>query len=373
MRIAILSTFYPFRGGIAQFSASLYRELQKQHEVRAYTFTRQYPGILFPGQTQYVTEPDNADPVPATEVLDSINPISYRRTAKLIQEFKPELLLMKFWMPFFAPSLGYVAGKLRKSGAKAITILDNVIPHERRAGDTALLRYFLNRNNGFIAMSKTVQRDLIMLKPDARVVLTPHPAYGHFGKKVSCCMARKKLNIPEDKNVLLFFGFIRAYKGLDILIQALQYLSEDYLLLVAGEMYGDFAQYRRVIEATETASKIKLFVRYINDGEVPLFFSAADVAVLPYKSATQSGIAQIAFHFHLPLIATDVGGLAEAVEDGVTGLLAHSLESEALAAKIKYYFEKDLKNRFSQAVEKESHKYSWTAFVEKLLDLYNRL
>jgi len=203
--------------------------------------------------------------------------------------------------------------------------------------------------------------------------LTPHPAYGHFGKNVSCDMARKKLGISEDKNIMLFFGFIRAYKGLDILIQALQYLTDDYLLLVAGEMYGDFEQYQQLIEATGTALKIKLFVRYINDNEVPLFFSAADVAVLPYKSATQSGIAQIASHFHLPLIATDVGGLAEAVEDGVTGLLVHSLESEALAAKIKYYFEKDLKNRFSKAVETESYKYSWTAFVEKLLDLYNRL
>jgi glycosyltransferase involved in cell wall biosynthesis len=373
MRIALLSTVYPLRGGIAQFNAALYRELEKTHDVRAFTFTRQYPSLLFPGETQYVTETDNADPIPSVEILDSINPISYFRTAQRIRDFKPDLLLTKFWMPFFAPSLGYVSGKLRKCGTKTITMLDNVIPHEPRIGDRQLLRYFLDRTDGFIAMSEIVKNDLLKLKPGAKYALTPHPVYAHFGEPVDSDEARQKLGIPGDKNVLLFFGFIRKYKGLDILIQALEDLPESYLLVVAGEMYGDFAEYKKFIDATGTAAKIKLFVRYIDDDEVPLFFSAADVAVLPYKSATQSGIAQIARHFHLPLIVTDAGGLAEMVEEGKTGLVVRTLDSRKIAERIAFYFDSDLKARFSSAIAGQSHKYTWVGFVEAILALYAQI
>jgi glycosyltransferase involved in cell wall biosynthesis len=373
MRIALLSTMHPLRGGIAQFNASLYRELEKKHEVRAYTFTRQYPGLLFPGQSQYVTESDKADPVPAIEILDSINPFSYAKTAATIRRFNPDLLVMKFWMPFFAPALGFVAGKLRKSGAKVISILDNAIPHERRFGDLLLLRYFLSRNDAFVVMSKIVQDDLLKLKPDAVSVLTPHPVYAHFGQLVDREKARQILEIPKNKHVLLFFGFIRPYKGLDLLIRAMANLSDDYLLLVAGEMYGDFKSYRQIIDETGTASKIKLLIRYNDDEEVALFFSAADVAVLPYKSATQSGSAQIASHFNLPLIVTNVGGLAETVEEGKTGLVVRRLAAGDLAGALQRFFENELSEKFSQAVADASQKYSWEVFVEKLFEVYDRL
>ncbi len=392
MRIAYLSTFYPFRGGIAQFNASLFRELEKRHEVAAFTFTRQYPDLLFPGTTQYVTSSDRVDRIDAAQVLDTINPFSYFKTARAIQSFAPDLLVMKFWMPFFAPSLGTVAGRLRKRGTRVITILDNLIPHEKRLGDLALIRYFLRRNDGFIAMSKTVERDLKLFLPEvekrsadilsagetpalreSRYVLKPHPIYDHFGDAMASAEARDKLGLPRDKHLVLFFGFIRDYKGLDTLIRATAHLSNDYCVVIAGEMYGDFAKYDGLIEQVQVRQRCKLFIRYIDDTEVPAFFSAADVCVLPYKSATQSGIVQIAFNFNLPVIATDVGGLAEMVEENVTGLILRSHEPKDLADLIQKYFEQNLRETFSQNIAQRRHAYSWAGFAEAVLALHERL
>lgn len=373
MKVAFLSTFYPYRGGIAQFSASLYREFERAHEVRAFTFTRQYPDFLFPGDTQYVTEGDAADPVPAVRVLDSINPLSYRRTAAQIRAFDPDLLLLRFWMPFFAPSHGWVAAGVRKHGTTVIAILDNIVPHERRPGDALLTRYFLRRCDGFVAMSRVVEQDLRRLLPGARSIVKPHPLYDHFGAAISKQQARQQLDLPSGKKILLFFGFIRDYKGLDTLIRCMALLPDDYLLVVAGEMYGDFAGYQRLIDDTGTAAKISLFVRYINDAEVPLFFSAADVGVLPYKSATQSGIAQIAFNYDLPLIATDVGGLGEMITAGETGLLIDSQEPAALAAAVRQYFEHNLQQPFARAIAERKASYSWPGFAEAVLQLYREI
>lgn len=370
MRIAYLSTFYPFRGGIAQFNASLFREFEKHHEVAAFTFTRQYPDLLFPGATQYVTPSDRVDQVPAQEILDTINPLSYFKTAAAIAAFEPDLLVMKFWMPFFAPALGTVAGRLRKRGTRVITILDNLIPHEQRPGDLALIRYYLRRNDGFIAMSKTVESDLKQFEPNARYLLKPHPIFDHFGGAIPSTEAREKLGLPHDKRIVLFFGFIRDYKGLDTLIRATAHLSEDYCVVIAGEMYGDFAKYDRMIDEANVRSRCKLFIRYIDDTEVPAFFSAAEVCVLPYKSATQSGIVQIAFNFNLPVIATDVGGLTEMVEDNVTGLILRSHEPRALADLIQKYFEHGLREEFSRNIAQQRHSYSWAGFAEAMVGLY---
>ena len=373
MKISYLSTFYPFRGGITQFNTSLYKILEEKHEVRAYTFTRQYPDVFFPGTTQYVTESDTTERVSAKQTLDSINPFSYYQTASLIASFTPDLLLMKFWMPFFSPSLGTVANRLRKKGTKVITVLDNLIPHEKRLGDIQLIKYFLKRNDGFIAMSHAVKKDLLDLKPDAKYTLKPHPIYDHFGNSMNTGEARKKLGIPDDKKVILFFGFIRSYKGLDLAIEAMAYLPDDYLLVVAGEMYGKFDEYQTLIDQTGTDGKIKLFIRYINDNEVPAFFSAADAAVLPYKSATQSGIAQIAYHFNLPLIATNVGGLSEIIENGKTGLVLDHNTGEELAAKIKYYFDHKLKETFVKAITRKKEEFTWKAFADEVIQLYQKL
>jgi len=373
MNIAILSTFYPFRGGIAQFSAALYRELEKQHTVRAFTFSRQYPRLFFPGKTQYVTESDRADPVPAQPLLDCLNPITYWRTAAAIRAFRPDLLVTTFWMPFFAPSMGTVSARVRKSGARVISVVHNVIPHEPRPGDKLLLRYFLNRSDAFVVMNRSVARDLLALKPGARYALQPHPIYDHFGAKVPAQTAREKLALPVDKKIILFFGFIRRYKGLDNAIRAMAFLSDDYRLVIAGEMYGDFSEYERLIHETGCEQRIIARLQYIPEDEVPLYFSAADVLLLPYTSATQSGIMQIAYHYNLPAIVTDVGGLAEMIEDGKTGLVVRSTQPEALAAACKRYFDQGLQEPFSRAMATSKDKFTWAEFARAIIDLYEKI
>lgn len=369
MRIAFLSAFYPYRGGIAQFNASLYRELEKSQDVKAYTFTRQYPDFLFPGETQFVTDKDSVDKIPSVRLLDTINPLSYLKTTKEIAKYKPDLLIMKFWMPFFAPSLGFVAAGLRKRGTKIVTVLDNVIPHEKRPGDIQLIRYFLNRNDAFIAMSDTVKRDLLSLKPNAKVELKPHPIYDHFGAIISKESARQKLQLDLTKRTILFFGFIRDYKGLDLLIDAAKNLTDDFQIIVAGEVYGNFEKYQKRIESNGVSEKFKLFIRYISDDEVTVFFSAADVCVLPYKSATQSGIVQIAYNFDLPVIATNVGGLSEMIYHNETGLLLDKNDASTLAENITNYFTHNLYPKFSSEIRRRKSFFSWEGFAEAILKL----
>ncbi len=373
MKTAILSTFYPFRGGIAQFSACLYRAFEKRCEVSAYTFTRQYPGVLFPGKTQYVTDEDNADPIPSIESLDTIDPISWRRTAKRIAAEKPDLLLLNYFMPFFAPSTGYVAGALQKSGTKVISIVHNIIPHEKRLGDSALIKYFVKRNDGFVTLSKSVADDLLAFDPQAKYILKPHPIYDHFGEKMNAQAARKKLGLDANASTILFFGFIREYKGLDVLIRAMRHLPENRHLVIAGEMYGDFEKYASLIAELGLESRVKTFIKYIPDDEAKLFFSAADVGVLPYKSATQSGIAQVAMHFDLPLIVTNVGGLSELVEDGKTGMVVEAPEEKQLADALRRYFDDELKIPYSAAIAEQKHAFSWDGFADAVLKLYQKL
>ena len=338
MKIAYLSTFYPLRGGIAQFNAALYRELEKEHEIKAFTFSRQYPDLLFPGDTQYVSKDDNADKIPSEELLDTINPFSYISTASKIKKYSPDIIITKFWMPFFAPSLGWVL-RSNKSKSKNICVLDNVIPHERRPGDIALTKFFLNQNHEFIAMSDTVENDLISLKPDAKFQRMPHPLYDHF--KTHEGDAKKELNLDPSKKYLLFFGFIRDYKGLDLLLESLSKLDDSYHLIIAGEVYGSFDKYDKMISDLNLSERIVKHVKYISDDEVPIYFSAADLCVLPYKSATQSGIVGISYNFDLPILATDVGSLAEMIEPYDTGIIVKNANSNEIAEGIKQYFSRD--------------------------------
>ncbi len=337
MKIAYLSTFYPYRGGIAQFNAALYRELETQNEVEAYTFSLQYPSLLFPGKTQLVQSDDRADKINANRVINTLNPLSYIGAASKINKFSPDILLTKFWMPYFAPSLGYVCGKM-KHNTQSIGILDNVIPHELRYGDLSLIKYYLNRNDGFVVMSESVKKDLLRLKPDAKYILHQHPLYNHFGFKLHKREARTQLGLPGDKKILLFFGFIRDYKGLDLAIEALSKLGEEYHLVIAGEVYGSFDKYSEMIDKLKLKNKVSVFTRYITDEETAFFFSAADACILPYKSATQSGIIAISYHFDLPVIATNVGGLAEMIEPFGTGLIAEKASKQSIAETIKRYF-----------------------------------
>ncbi len=372
MRIAYLSTFYPYRGGIAQFNAALYRVMERENEVKAFTFFRQYPGVLFPGQSQFVTPEDKADPIPSEKILDTINPLGYYMAANRVKQFKPDMMITKYWMPFFAPSLGTVAKNIKKNTVN-IAILDNVIPHEKRPGDIKLTNFFLNQYHGFVVMSDTVKNDLLSLKPDAKFIENVHPLYNHFGEKLNRSEARDRLQIPFDKKVLLFFGFIRNYKGLDILLEAIKDLPEDYHLVIAGEVYGSFGMYQDLIDKYNLEDKITKHVRYISDDEVPQFFSACDVCVLPYRSATQSGIVGISYQFDMPLIATNVGSLGEMIEPYGTGIMVDEANPDKIKNAILEYFGKSSIEIFSHNILKYKKIASWETLAYSIYNLYDSI
>ncbi len=372
MKIAILSCFYPYRGGIAQFNANIYNQLGKSHQVKAFNFKRQYPSLLFPGKTQYVTDDDNAVQVESTPLLDSVNPLSYITTARIIREWDPDLLLMRYWNSFFAPSQGYVARNQNKR-TKIISIADNIIPHERRFFDTPFTRYYLSAMDGVIVMSESVKEDLLNLKPGIKNIVLPHPIYNHFGEKRDKEEAIEQLGLLKGFKNLLFFGLIREYKGLDILIDALSHLDNTYQLIIAGEPYGDFEPYQEQIDNSPAKERIKLFNRYIPDSEVPLFFSSADLVVLPYRSATQSGISAICYNFEIPMVTTDVGGLKESVGERGTGIVVDKPDGREIARGINSFFTEGKKESYINNIIKEREALSWETFTQKLIHFYKTL
>ncbi len=373
MKISYLSTFYPFRGGIAQFNASVMRELQSLgHEVKAFTFTTQYPKLLFPGETQMVKEDDIVDIIDTTRVLNSAFPLNWPYVAAKIKKSSPDILLMKYWMSYFGPSLGYVAGKMQKK-TKVITILDNVIPHEKKFFDKAFTKYFLKRNDGFIAMSEKVKNDLLFYLPNAKVKLLPHPLYDHFGPIVDKKTAQHKLGLDTTKKTILFFGFIRDYKGLDLLIKAFSNLDKSYQLVIAGEVYGNFDKYDVLINNNSNKENIHKHVKYISDKEVSVYFGASDVCILPYKNATQSGITGISYHFETPMIATDVGGLSEIIQDKKTGLIVPKPEVELIKNGIQDYFETCPQSTFIENIKELKKELSWTNFASELMEFVKQL
>jgi glycosyltransferase involved in cell wall biosynthesis len=369
MKIAFLSPFHPFRGGIAQFSNRLYKTLTQEHEVKAYNFTTQYPSILFPGKSQFV-EGKAADEVPSERVLSSINPLTYGSTILKIRHFSPDILLMRYWMPFFAPSLGTVSHWM-KPHTKRIGILDNLIPHEKRIGDSVLNQYFLNQCDAFVVMSDVVENDLKKLKPNAPYIYHPHPLYDQYGEKMPKNEARKLLGIPQNKKLMLFFGLIRPYKGLDILLEAMGALDESYALVIAGESYQDFSPYQTLIQKSKYPENIYLYNQFIKDENVKTYFSAADVVVLPYKSATQSGVVSVSLHFDLPSIVTDVGGLKSYVEGNQIGMVAKEVNSSSFLECIKEFFEKN--KDFSEGIAQIKQKMSWNSLAKSILELNEQI
>ena len=367
MKIAILSCFYPYRGGIAQFNANLFEELGKTHDVRAFNFSRQYPDILFPGKTQYVTKEDEAVPIEAEALLDTANPLSWGRTARAIRAWGPDVLLVRYWMSWFAPSLGEVARKMAP-GCRVVGILDNVVPHERHWFDTPLTRWFLKGLDGAVTLCEEVGRDLLALRPDIPHAVLPHPIYTHFGAKLPREEAERRLALPAGRRTLLFFGLIREYKGLDILLQAFDLLDERYQLVIAGEPYGSFDKYRKLIDGGRAPSDVHVFPDYIRDGEVKDFFSAADLTVLPYRSATQSGISSVSAHFGVPMVVTDVGGLRETVGARGTGIVCENGTPACIAAAITRYFDEPaLQEELRAGIAAEKERLSWSRFAQDLM------
>ena len=368
MRIAILSCFYPYRGGIAQFNASLYAELGKGHDVRAFNFKRQYPGFLFPGKTQYVSERDEAAQVPSEALLDTVRPLSWERTARKIRAWGPDLLVLRYWMPWFAPSLGWVARRMAP-GCKVVAVLDNVIPHERHWFDKPLTRWFLSGCDGCITLCSEVAQDLLHWKPDARFRVAYHPLYTHFGEKLPRAEAEQALGLLPGKKNLLFFGLIRPYKGLDILLKAFDTLPEDYQLIIAGEPYGSFQKYQELIDVNSGKDRIHVFPGYIRDSEVKRYFSAADLTVLPYRSATQSGVSSVSYHFDVPMIVTDTGGLRETIGARGTGLVASHADEREIASLIQAYFaDPATAARCREHIARERERLSWKRFCEELIN-----
>ncbi len=373
MKIAFLSVFYPYRGGISQFNSLLLEALEKNNEVEAFNFTRQYPQILFPGSTQYVTEKDSILKTKSVRVLDSINPFTYFSTARKIRKQSPQLLILGYWIPFLAPALGMVAKLLRKNGTKIISVLHNVTPHENRLGDYQLSKFFLNQNDGFVVMSKAVRDDLLAILPNAKYMLHPFPIYSQFGAAIDKKEARQLLNIPQDKNILLFFGLIRDYKGLDIAIDAFDQLNEDYFLVIAGECYGKFDEYQEQINRNKNKDRISKNIKYIADNEVATYFSAADLNVLPYKTATQSAVVALAYQFNSPVLVTDVGGLREMVEPYGTGLVVDKPEPNMIYEGINNFFRKKMENECKANIEKFKLDYSWDNLAKSIETFYQEL
>ena len=366
MKIAILSCFYPYRGGIAQFNANLFEELGREHDVRAFNFRRQYPDFLFPGKTQYVSPEDEAVPVEAQALLDTANPFSWGRTAREIRRWGPDLLLVRYWMSWFAPSLGFVARHMAP-GCKVVGILDNVIPHERHWFDAPLTRWFLRGLDGAVTLCEEVSRDLLALRKDIPLTVLPHPLYTPVGPRLPRGEAERLLGLPAGRRTLLFFGLIREYKGLDILLRAFDLLDGRYQLVVAGEPYGSFEKYQRLIDGGRAPQDVHVFPDYIRDSEVKRYFSAADLTVLPYRSATQSGISSVSIHFGVPMVVTDVGGLEETVGRRGTGIVCKEGTPACIAEAIGRYFDDaGLRQRLEEGIQAERERLSWSRFAQDL-------
>lgn len=371
MKIVIVGTASPFRGGIAHFNALMYTALSKRHSVTMITFRRQYPEFLFPGKTQTEEGASGEFRVPSEELVDSINPLNWIVTGRAIRAEKPDLLVFRYWLPFFGPCFGTIARIVKRgTGTKVVYVCDNVIPHEKRPGDKTLTRYAFRPADGFIVQSAAVERDLLSLFPRARYELVPHPVYHGFGAAVPQSEARQRLGITAGE-VLLFFGYVRKYKGLGVLLDAMARLKDrtSLHLFVVGEFYEDEAPYREKLRALGLERTVTIRSDYLPNDEVKQYFSAADAVVLPYSSATQSGIAQIAYNFDTPVIATAVGGLTEVVRDGETGLLVPPDDPAALSAAVTRFFSSVDRGRFRAAVREEKRKYSWdnlVAAIERL-------
>ncbi len=366
MKISIFAAFYPFRGGIAQFNAQVFRSLEKKHQVTAFTFKKQYPDFLFPGTTQFVDAADSVDQIPANRIVSTFNPYTYFSAARTIQNSSPDIFITNYWMSFFGLFMGVLARRQSKKTTN-IAILHNLIPHEKRFFDTLLNRFFVNQFDAFIVMSESVENELKEIKPSAKFIRLNHPWYEHFGEKMDKNEARKLLGIHPDKKTILFFGLIREYKGLDLLIEAFSRLNDSYQLLIAGEIYGDGESYLSQIRSSNAVDRIHFFNRYIPDTEVSPFFSASDVCVLPYRTATQSGITAASFYFEVPIIATNVGGLKEIIGEDKMGIIVAEPKIDLLENALVRFFDENLSEKFKQNIKDEKKNNSWSKFAESLV------
>lgn len=368
-KVVILGTAWPFRGGLAAYNERLANELECQGmATEIVTFTVQYPSILFPGKTQYSEEPSKFEPI--LRKLSSINPISWWRTANYINAQQPDLVITRYWIPFMGPCLGTVIRLLNKK-IKVICLLDNVIPHEKRIGDSLFTSYFVKPIQKYIAMSQSVMDDLYSFKKTANCALNPHPVFDNFGEKLDQANAKAELKLDANNDYVLFFGFIRKYKGLDLAIRAFAEWKErlpNKKLLIAGEFYGDADFYTSIAEELGIKNDIIWHTDFIPDSRVKYYFSACDIVLQPYYSATQSGVTQIAYQFEVPMIVTKVGGLPELVEHGKTGYLVEQDPTD-IANHLVQFYEKG-RAAFDEDMKQAKEQFSWKNLVNNFVKLY---
>lgn len=376
MKIISVGPGHPLRGGIADFNETLTRALIKEHHnCSIYSFSLQYPGILFPGKTQYTSaaKPEDLD---ITTCLNSVSPTSWLSTANNIVKENPDLVIFHFWMPFFAPALGTLARKIKKkSNAKLIAICHNIVPHEAMFYDKILTKYFTNSIDGFVCLAKSVLNDLTAFPKTDKKIFTPHPLYDIFGDRVPQQDAIKHLGLQNDKKHLLFFGLVRKYKGLDLLLEAMgtdKLKKNDIKLIVAGEFYDDPEYYKTIIAKYDIADNIIIHNKFIANEEVKYYFSACDIVTQTYHTATQSGISQIAYSFDKPILTTNVGGLAEIVPHMKVGYVVEKDPNE-IADSILDFFNNNRSEEFEKNAAIEKQKYTWDNFTKSLLTLHKSL
>jgi len=374
-KIFIIGPAYPLRGGLATFDELFCRAFNEAGEhCEIISYSLQYPGFLFPGSTQYDTSGKAPQGIRIHTLINSVNPFSWFRTARFIKKQKPDFIVFRFWIPFMGPALGTIARLVRKKGIKVLAITDNVIPHEKRPGDGPFTRYFIRSCDGYIAMSQAVLNDLGQFTdtPHKRFLL--HPLYTSFGDKLPKTDARRKLGIGENEKVILFFGLIRKYKGLDLLLEAMADARVKALgvkLLIAGEFYEDRSYYDEIIAKHGLSDHIILHAGFVANEEVKTYFSASDLVTLTYRSATQSGVTQVAFHFEKPVLVTNVGGLSEIVPSD--GGYVVEREASQVADSIVDFYTNHREDAFSQGMAREKKKYDWRIFIDKTLHLYEQI
>lgn len=365
-RFAIIGPTYPYRGGIAHYTTLLTQHLRQDHEVLLISFSRQYPNWLFPGKS-------DKDPskwplqTEAEYILDPINPLTWHKTVKRLLQFQPDIVVMPWWHPYFAPAWSILSRRIKQlpDAPKLIFICHNVLPHEQNMIGNIAVNVAISKGDRFIVHSQADAEQLETIITDASVIVTPLPTYQTLGKDI----VDVPNELPQNSYILLFFGIVRHYKGLDILIEALPPLLNELPvhLVVAGEFWEDEIMYWKQIKRLGLETAVTIDNRYIPDEELTSYVHAADVVILPYRSATQSAVVQVAYGHHCPVITTDVGGLAEAVEDGYTGLIVPPEDPQALAKAILFYLKNDLRTVFVDNLQTKNGKFSWNELAQNLI------
>ncbi|GAB3526461.1 glycosyltransferase family 4 protein [Pontibacter brevis] len=376
-RVVIIGPAHPLRGGgMATFNERLAYAFQEAgDEVEIVTFSLQYPSFLFPGKSQYADEPA-PEGLRIKVLINSVNPITWLGAGNYIRKKKPDLVIFRYWLPFMGPAFGTIARIIRRNRhSRILTITDNVVPHEKRPGDVPFTKYFLSACHGFVTLSRSVLEDLKLFEPDKPNVYLPHPLYDNFGEAEPKAAACAALGLDPQYHYILFFGFIRAYKGLDLLLQAMaepmlqQHL--DIKLIVAGEFYESAAPYHTLIQKLNLQDRLVLHTDFIPSAAVRHYFCAADLVVQPYKHATQSGVTQVAYHFNKPMVVTNVGGLPEQVPDGV-GYVVEP-EPEAIARAILQFYTAQQEEAFTQNILEYKKRFSWARFVQAIREMASKL